>query len=298
VSTSELRWILLAAGLALIAGVWLWGQRSRRRAATREVEESGARVEPLLAPRASVTARREPAPFEASPDPGEPESLPTITLEDEEPGRFRGTPAAVPLRREPRLEAELPEATVNARLIRGAGSSGPAPAAPQAAPEPRAPSRSTAPPAPDAPSREASKPQKILAIRIVPGVQGPFEGRALRAAAEAAGFEYGRYRIFHRLDASGQPLCSLASLKEPGTFDLEVMDEGTFRGVALFAVLPGAVPAGATFDAMLAAAQAIAAGIGGVLQDERGVPLVPARAARLRDEAIALERALETASGD
>jgi hypothetical protein len=54
--------------------------------------------------------------------------------------------------------------------------------------------------------------------------------------------EFGRYQVFHRLHADGEPVFSLASIKEPGTFDPATMDGVSYRGVAMFAVLPGPLP--------------------------------------------------------
>jgi cell division protein ZipA len=80
---------------------------------------------------------------------------------------------------------------------------------------------------------------------------------------------------------------SLASLKEPGTFDRETMDEASYRGVAMFAVLPGPLDGERAFDELVAAARAIAARLGGLVQDERGVALGVARAGQLREDAAA-----------
>ena len=103
-----------------------------------------------------------------------------------------------------------------------------------------------------------------------------FEGGALREAIVAEGFEFGRYEIFHRLDASGRPLCSLASLREPGTFDPDAMDGIDYRGVAMFTVLPGPLPSQHALDELIGAARLLAERLGGVLQDDRGAPAQPA----------------------
>jgi cell division protein ZipA len=145
------------------------------------------------------------------------------------------------------------------------------------------------------PARDGEEPpaappaQQIIALRVVAPPAEPFDGAALRAAIEAEGFTFGRYQIFHRLDAAGRTVFSLASLKEPGTFDVATMGRASFRGVALFVVLPGPLPGGDAFDALLAAARAIAGRLGGLLQDERGVALGPVRIGQLRAAAAAIE---------
>ena len=123
-----------------------------------------------------------------------------------------------------------------------------------------------------------------------------FEGAWLLEVLQASGFTFGRYRIFHRLDASGRPLVSLASLREPGTFDPQRMPELTFRGVVLFAVIPGPLPAARAFEELIATARSLAAKLGAQLQDERGAPLGVQRVGQLRDEVVEYERARGAAS--
>jgi len=125
----------------------------------------------------------------------------------------------------------------------------------------------------------------VIALRIVSAAAAPFPGRALREAIESQGLAFGRYRIFHRLHEDGRSVFSLASLKEPGTFELATMDETSFRGVAMFAVLPAPVAGARAVEELVAAANAIAGRVGGLVQDERGIALGATRAAQLRAEA-------------
>jgi cell division protein ZipA len=255
----ELRWILLAAGVLLIAGVYLWGLRSKRRSAAPEGERT-LRVEPAVAQRPPAPARVEPELGPGDVAAGTPESAATIAFEAVEERAVRAGSAQ---RREPRLEP----------LARSATS----------APEDAVPDRDggESPAAPPA--------QQVIALRVVAPPAGAFEGAALRAAIEAEGLAFGRYQIFHRHDAAGRIVFSLASLKEPGTFDAASMGRGSFRGVALFVVLPGPLTGSDAFDALLAAARAIAGRLGGLLQDERGVALGPVRIGQLRAAAAAFE---------
>ena len=90
---------------------------------------------------------------------------------------------------------------------------------------------------------------------------------------------------------------SLASLKEPGTFDPDRMTGTEFRGVALFTVMPGPLPALRAFDELVVTARALATTLGGQLQDERGGPLTLQRLTRLREEVMELERSGGTPPG-
>jgi cell division protein ZipA len=280
--TEELRWILLAAGVVLIAGVYLWGLRSRRRSVSPE-HERAPRHESPPAMRASppVAQRVEPGMEPASGSdhegrfPSAPATLPVIELDRDDAVVARSAHTG---RREPRFDAGEP-----------APMSAPAaPAAPRAAQPGARPAAAAQPP---------EGPQKILALRITAAASSPFDGRSLREAIAAAGLEFGRYKVFHRLHADGEPVFSLASLKEPGTFDPATMDGLSYRGVAMFAVLPGPLAPALALEQMLEAARVIAERLGGALQDDRGAPLSMARIEQLRAEVAALARSRPAAPG-
>lgn len=280
--TEELRWILLAAGVVLIAGVYLWGLRSRRRSAAPEHDRAARQDPPPAARVAPPAAQRlepglEPADESSQRDrfatTSASGSVPVIEVDRVDAAPLRATPSA---RREPRIG--------NAAAVQ----------APDTAPQPRT---SEASAAPASATRPAPAPQKIFALRITAPAATPFGGRALREAITAEGLEYGRYKVFHRLHVDGEPVFSLASLKEPGTFDPATMDGASYRGVAMFAVLPGPVAPGQTFDALVETARAIADRLGGVLQDDRGAVLSVARVEQLRAEVAAYARSRPTAAG-
>jgi cell division protein ZipA len=280
--TEELRWILLAAGVVLIAGVYLWGLRSRRRSASPEHERS-PRHESPPAMRASppVVQRVEPGIEPASAYerearfPSAPATLPVIEVDRDDAFVARSAHTG---RREPRIDAGDP--------------------ATMAAPaEPVAPRASQPAARPVAAAQPPEAPQKILALRITAAAASPFDGRSLHEAITAAGLEFGRYKVFHRLHPDGEPVFSLASLKEPGTFDPATMDGLSYRGVAMFAVLPGPLAPALALEQMLEAARVIAERLGGVLQDDRGAPLSVARIEQLRAEVAALARSRPAAPG-
>jgi cell division protein ZipA len=139
--------------------------------------------------------------------------------------------------------------------------------------------------------------QRIVAIRVTAPSPSRFEGSLLQEALAAEGFEFGRYQVFHRLDKSGRPVISLASLREPGTFDPATMAGAAYAGVALFSVLPGPVPAQQAFEELLVAGRSLAGRLGGNLQDDRGAPLSVQRVTQLREEMTNLDRARSGQSG-
>ena len=299
---NELRWILLAAGLVLIAGIYLWGLRARRRAAP-PGHERAMRVEPART--VQVVAEPDPAEDDALIEVATPDDAATTEVDEPEeeiaprrpPAAARREPriephfdagfepATVATRAEPRLEPR-PQARIEPRLEPQREAAEPA------APEPAPASRSSAP----AESPRKPQSQKIVAVRVVAPAGGQFTGDRLLEAILADGFTFGRYQIFHRLDEAGRPLVSLASLKEPGTFDPEAMPGAQFRGVALFAVMPGPLPGMRSFDELIVTARALAATLGGQLQDERGSPLSLQRIGHLREEVAEFERSRGTAA--
>jgi len=285
---NELRWILLVAGLLLIAGIYAWGVRARRRTAAPEHERM-IRVEPAR----TVAVVPEPDHDE----PGDDEApIDAHGSRDEEDLEAESEPALRSEhgrpRREPRLEPRLDESPEDEpepptiRLEPRVESTATARVEPRVEVEPD--DRSSAP-APEPPRKPAS--QKIVAVRVVAAAGSQFAGTQLLDALDADGFTFGRYQIFHRLDDAGRPVVSLASLKEPGTFDPQAMPGSQFRGIALFTVMPGPLAPVRAFDELIVTARALAATLGGQLQDERGNPLTLARIGHVREEVAEFERA-------
>ena len=158
----------------------------------------------------------------------------------------------------------------------------PPPVAVQAPPPPPPPVAVQAPPQqPDAQDR------RIIALRVVARHGERFTGTSLRQALQGEGFVHGDMQIFHRLTGDGRPLLSAASLTRPGSFELATMDAALFRGLNLFAVLPGPLSGRETVDKLLLAGHTIAQRLRGDLLDSRGEALTEARLAEMRREAAA-----------
>jgi cell division protein ZipA len=279
---NELRIILLVAGILLIVALYIWGMRSRTRTGP------GAET-------------RKPAVFTGSADSFETD---TPALEDEtgdldstriEPalGEAGAATRTVSARREPTwspdgIDAEpgshASERAADRRIEPSLGAD-----ADERDRDDEAEAPDDAPPPPKRPS------QKIIAMRVNAVAPTRLDGARLKAAILAEGLEFGRYDIFHRLHTDGRPVFSVASLREPGTFDPEAMAATQYPGVALFVVLPGPVAAAEAIDEMVFTARALAAQLGGGLADERGVPLTPLRIGRLREDALEFERIAGTA---
>ena len=159
-----------------------------------------------------------------------------------------------------------------------------APAPEAAAPAPEAAAlapEAAAGPMVDWPDPDSSR---IISLRLVPRAE-KFAGRAVRLALRSEGFVLGRFSIFHKPGQDGRAVVSAASLSNPGTFDAEAMDMQRFRGLSLFTVLPGPLPAQEAVDELLLSARTLSERLYGVLQDAHGTPLTAAGAAQLRQSA-------------
>ena len=362
----ELRWILVAAGVVLLAGIWWWESRRRARTPQEEPESlagTGIRSEPRLdgeetqgaplpdeeAPIPASTAARQARPDlppirasrrETSRD------LPVVEIpEGLEPELARPAPreelpVRVPYRAmEKRLESlpedlrklppdELAEADRRdpwvrtqplerdkvspgvAALPEMAQEDLPLPPDPsveaqadtlvEAAETPAHADHEDDPQAatqveeqPQAAAAGGAEPrgaerQKIVALRLVAG-EDRWPGDEVIHALEAEGMRFGKYSIFHRERDDGKSIFYVASMIEPGSFDLATVDTTTFPGVSVFAVLPGPVDAGTTFDMMLATARRLAQRLSGHLQDEQGSTLTAQRVLSLREEVVHFE---------
>jgi cell division protein ZipA len=317
---SELRWILIGFGIVLLAGIYLWG----RRGATAVGEDVAlrSRPEPAMQPHGFTEVRREPAyqrddipdyeesSYDESDEPEQSADEVDPPLEDYDdtavrpvrPASPRGE-ARVPRGESPRTAARETPPAVNLETAR------PLPDFRRGRVEPtlghdsiteelpvQSPNSTTVvTPAPtlsssDAPgSRRSPDRRKILSLRLSSAPQ-KIEGAKLQEVLAAELLTHGKYDIFHREHSDGQAIFSIASMVEPGTFDLEKMGEALYPGVTMFAQLPGPVPGMHALNELVACARRLHQSLGGVLQDDRGVPLTVHRIERMKQEVRDFER--------
>ena len=128
-------------------------------------------------------------------------------------------------------------------------------------------------------------PDRVVALRLIPrGAELPTE-RAV-AALRGAGLEHGRYGIFHRQLGTNREGFSVASLTEPGSFDVEHLGDATIAGLSFFLVLPGQGDPVSRFDAMVETARRLSVELAADLFDERGSSWSSQRERYLREELI------------
>lgn len=140
----------------------------------------------------------------------------------------------------------------------------------------------------DAPPGEPSAPEKIVAIRLLSRDQKGFPAERLVLAMRSAGLRHGQFGIFHAHPdgAPRQTVFSVASLTEPGSFDLSNLKAGRYPGVSLFLALPGPLDGVSAFDQMMETARDLANELDGDLSDEQGSTLSVQRERYLREEII------------
>jgi cell division protein ZipA len=277
---AELRWILLGLSLPLLAGIWWWtARRAGQTPGNPELRESTPPLDPRYADADDYDIRPELQPRDWGVPPFEPLNIRTADFD-----------------RVPVLDGPM---MVNAEPA-PAPAPAPTPVHAAAPPPPVRPASTTEPvsehsgraAAVASPSPDAAEQQRIVTIRVCTVGETRWSGTQLMAALELHGLAFGRYQVFHRKHADGRSLFCVASLIEPGTFDIAQMADQEFRGVTLFAVLPGPIEPLETMDELLGTARGLAEELSGMVQDGRGMPLSPQRAAALREDIARFQAAL------
>ncbi len=122
------------------------------------------------------------------------------------------------------------------------------------------------------PSEDPAPEALVVHLLAVHGARMP--GRQLLQALLESGLRYGEMRIFHhhRVGSaqSTKPVLqySVANAVEPGTFDIDAMEEETFAGITFFLTLPGPDEPLKVLESMLAVARRIADTLNAELKDE------------------------------
>ena len=138
------------------------------------------------------------------------------------------------------------------------------------------------------PPKTPSAPKKVITVRLVPRPGDELRAELAVLALRKAGLQHGRYGIFHYpLEEDLQESeFSVASLIEPGSFDLTSLKETTLPGMSFFMVLPGAGDPVSRFDRMVAVARTLTLSLSAELFDERGSSWSIQRERYVREEII------------
>lgn len=136
--------------------------------------------------------------------------------------------------------------------------------------------------------------ERIVTLFVVPRNEATrFRGSELVVAAEKAGLSFGDLQIFHRVFDGKQdlgPIFSVASMVEPGRFDMSAIDRLETPGLSVFMTIPGPLSALDAWDAMLPTAQRLAELLDGKVIDEDRNALGRQGIAYIRDDLRAWDR--------
>jgi len=150
-------------------------------------------------------------------------------------------------------------------------------------------SDTTAEPVVKKPSKAPLEPDsRVVTVRIMPELGSAFPAEELVLALRSAGLRHGQFGIFHAHAEGAEERIrySVASLVEPGSFDLSNLKDSEYRGISIFAILPAEEDGVQLFDDMVNTARVIAKAIEGKLTDEQGGTFSLQRERYMREDLI------------
>jgi len=125
------------------------------------------------------------------------------------------------------------------------------------------------------PAKAPALETEVIVLSVVMQQGQIMSGASLLPSLLTLGMKYGEMNIFHRHQdnaGNGKVTFSVANMMNPGTFDLDNMENFTTQGVSLFMTLPNAGDAFEVFDQMLASAKQLGQEFNAlVLDDKRSI---------------------------
>jgi cell division protein ZipA len=267
----QLRLILIILGVVLIVGIYLWGTwgRRRARAARRGLD---ALDEPFLdrteLPRSGLDGETVDIAFERL------DEVAQRSAADAEPPEVDEVVEADAPEVAPRAEPEVAASTqrpgmqraeaIGARLGRAPG-----------------------PPI-------YSGHELIVALTVMARPGRRITGEEMRRALEREDFRFGELSVFHHYGAGAErtvrPVCSIANVLKPGTFDVGELEDFSTPGLSLFMQVPGELEPRAAFETMLGVGRRLAERLDALLCDEARNILTPQAVNHLRERVADYER--------
>lgn len=117
--------------------------------------------------------------------------------------------------------------------------------------------------------------ESLICLHIMAGEDRQYVGYELLQALLSAGLCFGERHIFHRYaeqNGKGQPLFSLASAVEPGTFELSKMGSFSCPGVSLFMMIDAHPAPDEVLQLLLETVQRLVDDLGGDVFDAQFEP--------------------------
>ncbi|MBM4228340.1 MAG: cell division protein ZipA [Gammaproteobacteria bacterium] len=133
----------------------------------------------------------------------------------------------------------------------------------------------------------------ILALYLRPRFGPAFVGPAIVRNVNAVGMRHGDLQIFHHFGAgelrTTKPLFSLANMLEPGHFDMKRIEAFQTPGVVMFLPLPAALDGAVAFELFLNTAQRLSEGLRAQLLSDPETLLESSAIERLRRQAAVFQ---------
>jgi len=130
----------------------------------------------------------------------------------------------------------------------------------------------------------------VLVLSVLAKDENKFNGDDIKTVLESEDIKYGEMGIFHyHIENKKDAVFSVASVVEPGTFNLETMSDYETPGLSLFCQLPGPVESTEAFDILLKKVRSIADSLGGQLCDDKRNLLTEQATGHYRDRIAAFD---------
>lgn len=94
---------------------------------------------------------------------------------------------------------------------------------------------------------------KIITLHVVAPQKTLINGEQLLDVFDRRGYHYGDMNIFHSMH-NGDTVFSIAKMVEPGSFDIDDIESFVTPGITLILQLPGPVPADVSFEVLISEA--------------------------------------------
>ncbi len=137
----------------------------------------------------------------------------------------------------------------------------------------------------------------VLVLTVLAKNENPFNGSAIKEVLEAEDVKHGDMEIFHfHIGNEKYAVFSVASVVEPGAFDLETIDKYETPGLSLFCQLPGPEKSTDAFNILLDKARNIAEKLDGQLCDDKRNLLTEQAIGHYHDRITAFDHEMVLAS--
>lgn len=123
---------------------------------------------------------------------------------------------------------------------------------------------------------------KIVTLHVVAPQGAMLSGEHLFNVFQNRGYHYGDMNIFHSMH-EGTTVFSVAKMIEPGFFDINDIDSFQTPGVTLILQLPGPVPADVSFEVLVSEAHEMARELGATVLDDQHSNLTKQTVQHLRE---------------